>query len=156
MRSRAAYKLAELDEKYQLLKPGMIVVDLGAAPGGWTQIAVEKVNALGAKAGARGMVVGIDLTPVEAIAGATLLTQDFLAEEAPDMLKAILASGPSGKASADVVLSDMAATTTGPATGTAIRLASSPTTDTLPKPTASTGAVASPAPADCATRSAMR
>jgi 23S rRNA (uridine2552-2'-O)-methyltransferase len=113
MRSRAAYKLAELDEKYQLLKPGMVVVDLGAAPGGWTQIAVEKVNALGAKAGPRGMVVGIDLTPVEAIAGATLLTQDFLAEEAPDMLKAILATGPSGKASADVVLSDMAAPATG-------------------------------------------
>ena len=113
MRSRAAYKLAELDEKYHLLKPGMVVVDLGAAPGGWTQIAVDKVNALGAKAGPRGMVVGIDLTPVEAIAGATLLTQDFLAEEAPDMLKAILASGPSGQASADVVLSDMAAPATG-------------------------------------------
>lgn len=113
MRSRAAYKLAELDEKYKLLKPGMVVVDLGAAPGGWTQVAVDKVNALGAKGGPRGMVVGIDLTPVEAIAGATLITQDFLAEEAPDMLKAVLATGPSGKASADVVLSDMAAPATG-------------------------------------------
>ncbi|HEY4136599.1 MAG TPA: RlmE family RNA methyltransferase [Alphaproteobacteria bacterium] len=117
-RSRAAYKLAELDEKYKLLKPGMVVVDLGAAPGGWTQVSVAKVNALGDKAGPRGMVVGIDLTPVEPITGATLLTQDFLAEEAPDMLKAILAGansqeGSGGQARADVVLSDMAAPATG-------------------------------------------
>lgn len=99
-RSRAAYKLAELDEKYKLLKPGMTVVDLGAAPGGWTQVAVAKV-------GAKGKVLGIDLTPVEPIAGATLITQDFLAEEAPDQLKALL-GGP-----ADVVMSDMAAPATG-------------------------------------------
>ena len=99
-RSRAAYKLAELDEKYKLLKPGMTVVDLGAAPGGWTQVAVAKV-------GPKGKVVGIDLTPVEPIAGATLITQDFLAEEAPDQLKALL-GGP-----ANVVMSDMAAPATG-------------------------------------------
>ena len=99
-RSRAAYKLAELDEKYKLLKPGMTVVDLGAAPGGWTQVAVAKV-------GPKGKVLGIDLTPVEPIAGATLITQDFLAEEAPDQLKALL-GGP-----ANVVMSDMAAPATG-------------------------------------------
>ncbi len=99
-RSRAAYKLAELDEKYKILKPGMTVVDLGAAPGGWTQIAVAKV-------GPKGKVVGIDLTPVEPIAGATLITQDFLAEEAPDQLKALLGG------EANVVMSDMAAPATG-------------------------------------------
>ncbi|MFN4281429.1 MAG: RlmE family RNA methyltransferase [Alphaproteobacteria bacterium] len=99
-RSRAAYKLAELDEKYKLLKPGMTVVDLGAAPGGWTQVAVAKV-------GPKGKVIGIDLTPVEPIPGATLITQDFLADEAPDQLKELL-GGP-----ADVVMSDMAAPATG-------------------------------------------
>ena len=99
-RSRAAYKLAELDEKYKLLKPGMTVLDLGAAPGGWTQVAVAKV-------GAKGKVIGIDLTPVEPIPGATLITQDFLADEAPGQLKELL-GGP-----ADLVMSDMAAPATG-------------------------------------------
>ena len=96
-RSRAAFKLAEIDEKLRLLKPGMRVVDLGAAPGGWTQVSVER----GAK------VVGLDLLDMPAIAGAVLLRGDFLAPEAPDQVRAAL-DGP-----VDLVLSDMAAAATG-------------------------------------------
>ncbi|WP_374467617.1 RlmE family RNA methyltransferase [Ferrovibrio sp.] len=103
-RSRAAYKLIELDEKYKLLKPGMRVVDLGAAPGGWTQVAVKRVKA-GDAAG--GFVLGVDINPVDPIVGATLMQQDFLAEGADH--KVIEALG--GKA--DLVLSDMAAPATG-------------------------------------------
>ncbi|ASG21812.1 RlmE family RNA methyltransferase [Nitrospirillum viridazoti] len=98
-RSRAAFKLLQLDEKYHLLKPGTRVVDLGAAPGGWTQVAVEKVR--GAK------VVGLDILGMEDVPGAITMQMDFLLPEAPDQLKAAL-GGP-----ADVVLSDMAAPTTG-------------------------------------------
>jgi 23S rRNA (uridine2552-2'-O)-methyltransferase len=98
-RSRAAFKLLQLDEKYHLLKPGTRVVDLGAAPGGWTQVAVEKVR--GAK------VVGLDILGMEDVPGAITMEMDFLLPEAPDQLKAAL-GGP-----ADVVLSDMAAPTTG-------------------------------------------
>ncbi|MEC4591775.1 MULTISPECIES: RlmE family RNA methyltransferase [Nitrospirillum] len=98
-RSRAAFKLLQLDEKYYLLKPGTRVVDLGAAPGGWTQVAVEKVR--GAK------VVGLDILGMEDVPGAITMQMDFLLPEAPDQLKAAL-GGP-----ADVVLSDMAAPTTG-------------------------------------------
>lgn len=103
-RSRAAYKLIELDEKYKLLKPGMRVVDLGAAPGGWTQVAVKRVKS-GDAAG--GFVLGVDINPVDPIVGATLMQQDFLAEGADQ--KVIDALG--GKA--DLVLSDMAAPATG-------------------------------------------
>lgn len=99
-RSRAAFKLLELDEKYGLLKPGARVVDLGAAPGGWTQVAVAKL-------GAKGTVVGLDLLPVDPIAGAQIIVQDFLAEDAPDILKTMLGG------QADLVMSDMAANTTG-------------------------------------------
>lgn len=99
-RSRAAYKILELDEKYGLLRSGARVVDLGAAPGGWTQVAVDKV-------GEQGKVVGIDLLHVDPIAGAEIIIQDFLAEGAPDILKAMLGG------SADLVMSDMAANTTG-------------------------------------------
>ena len=99
-RSRAAFKLLELDEKFGLLMPGMKVVDLGCAPGGWSQVAVAKI-------GASGKVVGCDLLPVPEIPGAELIVQDFLAEEAPDLLKSMLG----GKA--DLVMSDMAANTTG-------------------------------------------
>ncbi|MGB0683703.1 MAG: RlmE family RNA methyltransferase [Magnetovibrionaceae bacterium] len=99
-RSRAAFKIAEMDEKYGLIKKGARVADLGCAPGGWTQVAVERV-------GPTGVVVGMDLTETEAVAGATVLTGDFLAEDAPDRLKAVL-GGP-----ADVVMSDMAAPATG-------------------------------------------
>lgn len=103
-RSRAAYKLIELDDKFKLLKPGMRVVDLGAAPGGWTQVAVKRVKADGTKGG---FVLGVDINPVDPIVGATLLQQDFLAEGAD--LKVIEAMG--GKA--DFVFSDMAAPATG-------------------------------------------
>ena len=103
MRSRAAYKLIEIDDKIHFLKPGARVVDLGAAPGGWTQIAAKRV---GADSG-RGRVVAIDILEMVPVAGADILHLDFLADDAPDRLKALL-GGP-----ADVVLSDMAANTTG-------------------------------------------
>ncbi|WP_422025005.1 RlmE family RNA methyltransferase [Pyruvatibacter mobilis] len=103
-RSRAAYKLAEIDEKYHILKPGYRVVDLGAAPGGWTQIAVKRT---GVETNRGGHVIGIDLLPIETIPGATLLEGDFMGDDAPDRLKAEM-GGP-----ADVVMSDMAASATG-------------------------------------------
>jgi 23S rRNA (uridine2552-2'-O)-methyltransferase len=99
-RSRAAFKMLDLDEKYHLLQPGMKVVDLGCAPGGWSQVAVAKV-------GPSGKVIGCDLLEVPEIPGAQLIVQDFLAEDAPDILKTMLG----GKA--NVVMSDMAANTTG-------------------------------------------
>lgn len=102
-RSRAAFKLLQLDDQFGFLRPGIRVVDLGAAPGGWTQVAVERV-----KPETRGgKVVGIDLAPVEPIAGATLIAGDFYDDGAPETLKQAL-GGP-----ADVVLSDMAAPATG-------------------------------------------
>ncbi len=104
LRSRAAFKLMEMDERVGLLKPGQKVVDLGAAPGGWTQIAVDRVKS--AEPGG-GTVVGLDILEWEPVAGATCLTMDFLDPTAPDRLKEALG----GKA--DVVLSDMAAPTTG-------------------------------------------
>ncbi len=99
-RSRAAFKLIDLDEKYKLLKPGMRIVDLGCAPGGWSQVAVAKL-------GGHGKIVGCDLLEVPKIVGAELIVQDFLAEDAPDIMKNLLG----GKA--DLVMSDMAANTTG-------------------------------------------
>lgn len=112
-RSRAAFKLIEIDDKYRILKPGQRVVDLGAAPGGWTQVAVQRVKA----AEGRGQVIGIDYLPVDAIAGATILELDFLDDDAPDKLKALLRDG-----GADVVLSDMAAPTTGHASTDHLRI----------------------------------
>ena len=103
-RSRAAYKLLEIDDKLHFLKPGKRVVDLGAAPGGWTQVAVDRVGA-GHPAG--GAVVALDINEWELVAGATCITVDFLDPVAPERLKAALG------APADVVLSDMAAPTTG-------------------------------------------
>ena len=103
-RSRAAFKLQQLDDRFHLLGPGKRVIDLGAAPGGWTQVAVERCLPEGGK---QGRVVGIDLTPMQPVPGAELLEGDFLAPEAPARLKAAL-GGP-----ADVVLSDMAAPATG-------------------------------------------
>lgn len=99
-RSRAAFKLAEIDDKSKFLKPGGRVVDLGAAPGGWVQVALQRV-------GAKGRVVGIDLQEIEPIPGSELLVGDFLDEDAPDRLRALM-NGP-----ADVVLSDMAASSSG-------------------------------------------
>jgi 23S rRNA (uridine2552-2'-O)-methyltransferase len=102
-RSRAAYKLLEIDDKYRLLKPGQRVVDLGAAPGGWSQIAAARVGS----ANGKGRVVGIDLLPIEAMTGVDFIELDFLDESAPGRLVEML-GGP-----ADVVMSDMAANTTG-------------------------------------------
>jgi 23S rRNA (uridine2552-2'-O)-methyltransferase len=102
-RSRAAFKLIEIDDKFRFLKPGGVVVDLGAAPGGWSQVAAQRVTA---KAG-RGRVVAIDLLELKAAAGVEFVQLDFLAPEAPARLQTML-GGP-----ADVVLCDMAANTTG-------------------------------------------
>lgn len=104
MRSRAAYKLMELDDKFHFLKKGGKVIDLGAAPGGWTQVAVERVKA-GQPGG--GVVVAMDINPWDEIKEATCFTMDFLDDRAPDAIKQALG----GKA--DVVLSDMASPTTG-------------------------------------------
>jgi 23S rRNA (uridine2552-2'-O)-methyltransferase len=102
-RSRAAFKLLEIDSRYHILKRGQKVVDLGAAPGGWSQVAAAKV---GATEGA-GKVFGIDLLPVETIPGVDFRQLDFLIPEAPQILTEWL-GGP-----ADVVLSDMAGNATG-------------------------------------------
>ena len=102
-RSRAVYKLIELDERFHLLKPGQKIVDLGAAPGGWAQYAAKKVQS----ATGQGKVVGIDLLGIEPIAGVDFAVMDFLAEDAPQRLKEMLGG------EADAVLSDMAANTTG-------------------------------------------
>ena len=102
-RARSAYKLLEIDDKHRLLKPGGRVVDLGAAPGSWSQIAAKRV---GAEAG-KGKVIAIDVLDMAPIAGVAFMQLDFLDPEAPERLKAAL-GGP-----ADVVLSDMAANATG-------------------------------------------
>jgi len=99
-RSRAAFKLAEIDDKYRLLKPGARVVDLGAAPGGWSEIAARRI-------GPGGRVVALDVLELKPIAGVEFLHLDFLDAAAPARLKAALG----GKA--DIVLSDMAANATG-------------------------------------------
>jgi 23S rRNA (uridine2552-2'-O)-methyltransferase len=107
-RGRAAYKILELDDKFRFLVPGARVVDLGCAPGGWCQVAVPRVNALGAKSGkAMGRVLGVDLQLVEPIAGAEIHQLDFMADGAGAQVKAWL-GGP-----ADVVMSDMAASASG-------------------------------------------
>jgi 23S rRNA (uridine2552-2'-O)-methyltransferase len=103
-RSRAAYKLIELDDKFHFLKKGAEVIDLGAAPGGWTQVAVARVKA-GQPGG--GAVIAMDINSWDEIVGATCFTMDFLDARAPATITAALG----GKA--DVVLSDMAAPTTG-------------------------------------------
>jgi 23S rRNA (uridine2552-2'-O)-methyltransferase len=103
LRSRAAYKLSEIDDKFHFLKPGGRVVDLGAAPGGWSQVVAKRV---GAERG-KGRVVAIDVLEMEAVPGVDFLQLDFLDEAAPEALRELL-GGP-----ADVVLSDMAANATG-------------------------------------------
>ena len=107
-RSRAAFKLVEIDDRFGLLKPGGRVVDLGCAPGGWVQVAVARVNALGARRGrAVGRVLGVDLEAVEAVPGAELMTLDFLDKGADAAVRERLGGR------ADVVLSDMAAPASG-------------------------------------------
>jgi 23S rRNA (uridine2552-2'-O)-methyltransferase len=103
LRSRAAYKLIEIDDKYHFLKPGISVIDLGAAPGGWSQIAAKRVGA----ADGRGKVVAIDLLEMPEIPGVMFSQLDFLERDASAKLRAMIGGG------ADVVLSDMAANTTG-------------------------------------------
>ena len=103
LRSRAAFKLIEIDEKYHLLKPGMAVVDLGAAPGGWSQVAAKRVGAEHGK----GKVIAIDLLEMGEIGGVSFAEMDFMANDAPDRLLAMLGG------QADIVMSDMAANTTG-------------------------------------------
>ena len=102
-RSRAAYKLLEIAEKYKLFRPGLRIVDLGAAPGGWSQIAAREVKS----AEGKGRVIGIDLLEIDPIEGVEFRQMDFHAPDAPDRLKEWL-GGP-----ADGVMSDMAANATG-------------------------------------------
>jgi len=101
-RSRAAFKLLQMDERFHFLKSGARVVDLGAAPGGWTQVAADQVLK-----GGKGKIVGIDILEMDPVPGAEILHLDFMTDEAPDRLKALL------QGEADVVLSDMAASATG-------------------------------------------
>jgi 23S rRNA (uridine2552-2'-O)-methyltransferase len=103
-RSRAAYKLSEIDDRFGLLRPGRRVVDLGAAPGGWSQVAAARV---GSDASAP-RVVAMDLLDMDPIPGIAFIRQDFLDADAPERIKALL-----GGEKADLVLSDMAASTTG-------------------------------------------
>ncbi len=107
-RGRAAYKIMEVDDKFRFLVPGARIVDLGCAPGGWVQVAVPRINALGEKSGkAIGTILGIDLQEMEPINGATLHQLDFMDEGADEQVKEWL-GGP-----ADVVMSDMAASSSG-------------------------------------------
>lgn len=102
MRSRAAYKLMEIDDKAHFLKPGARVIDLGAAPGGWSKVAAKRVGAP-----ERGRVIAIDLLPMEPVPGVDFINLDFLSPDAPMRLREMIGG------TADVVLSDMAANATG-------------------------------------------
>lgn len=102
-RGRAAFKIIELNEQFHFFKKGACVVDLGCAPGGWSQVAVQKTGSTEEKT----LVFGLDLLPVEPIVGARLIQMDFNDEKAPEVLKEMM------HGSADVVMSDMAANTTG-------------------------------------------
>jgi 23S rRNA (uridine2552-2'-O)-methyltransferase len=122
-RSRAAYKLLELDQRFHLLRPGLAVIDLGAAPGGWTQIAVKRVRADTGEGGgadggegesafstrktAHGKVIALDILPMDPVPGSEVLHLDFLDDDAPARLRAALGGG------ADIVLSDMAPPSSG-------------------------------------------
>ncbi|WP_420860088.1 RlmE family RNA methyltransferase [Marivivens marinus] len=107
-RGRAAYKILELDDKFRFLVPGARVVDLGCAPGGWMQVAVPRINALGEKSGkAVGRIIGVDLQEVEPLAGAEIHQLDFLDDGADEQIKGWLGG------EADVVMSDMAASSSG-------------------------------------------
>ncbi|MGD9739878.1 MAG: RlmE family RNA methyltransferase [Bauldia sp.] len=102
-RARSAYKLIEIDDRFQILSPGQRVVDLGAAPGGWCQVAATRVKS----SAERPLVIGIDYLPIDPIAGVVLLQKDFLDPDAPQLILDALGGPP------DIVLSDMAAPTIG-------------------------------------------
>ena len=107
-RGRAAFKIMEIDDKYRFLVPGARVVDLGCAPGGWLQVAVPRINALGEKQGkAVGRIIGVDLQEIDPIPGAEIHVLDFMDEGADDEVKEWLGG------QADVVMSDMAASSSG-------------------------------------------
>jgi len=108
-RSRAAYKLIDIDDKFHILKNGQNIIDLGAAPGGWTQVAVQRVKG--------GKIIGIDLQEIDEIPGATLIQHDFMEDDAPEILAKALDGG-----KANVVLSDMAAPACGHAPTDHIRI----------------------------------
>ncbi|MCI5050056.1 MAG: RlmE family RNA methyltransferase [Rickettsiales bacterium] len=99
-RSRAAYKIIELHEKFDIFKPGQRILDLGAAPGGWTQVAQKII-------GDKGSILGVDLLPIDPITGVTFMEKDFNDDDAPALIEEALGGN------ADVVMSDMAANTTG-------------------------------------------
>jgi 23S rRNA (uridine2552-2'-O)-methyltransferase len=103
-RARSAYKLIEIDDRYHLLAPGKRVVDLGAAPGGWSKIAADRVRSTDADP----LVVAVDILDMDPLPGVLVLKKDFLEDNAPDLIRAAL-----GGHAADVILSDMAAPTTG-------------------------------------------
>lgn len=117
-RARAAFKLLQLDEKFKLLRAGQRIVDLGCAPGGWLQVCVEKTGVLKDKGG---LVVGIDILPVDPVTGATIIEADFTTDEA--LAQLMDAIGGEGRHDLDVVLSDIAEGTTGHARTDAIRIA---------------------------------
>jgi 23S rRNA (uridine2552-2'-O)-methyltransferase len=128
-RSRAAFKLVEIDDKHHILKPGQCVIDLGAAPGGWTQIAVARTKAIvtpepedrtpGPAPRHQGQVIAIDISEMEPVAGADVIHLDFMDDSAPDRLRALMR-----EAAADVVMSDMAAPATGHARTDHLRIMS--------------------------------
>ena len=103
-RSRSAFKLAEIDDKARFLKPGAVIVDLGAAPGGWSQVAAERVRA----GEGRGRVIALDLSVMDPLPGVSVLQRDFLEPETAEALSAAL-----GPDKADAVISDMAAGASG-------------------------------------------
>jgi len=113
-RSRAAYKLTGLDDRFHFLKPGMAIIDLGAAPGGWTQVCVQRTKA--DRPGTKSRIVAIDLLEIDPIPGAEIFQLDFMADEAPAILREKLGRP------ADAVLSDMAPSTIGHANTDHIRI----------------------------------
>lgn len=105
LRSRAAFKIMEIDEKFKIFKKNKFVIDLGAAPGGWSQVAVKKVGP--------GNVLGIDLLEIEKINGVKFIQQDFLANDAHDIIINEIKQLKNNNSLADIILTDMAANTTG-------------------------------------------
>lgn len=103
-RSRAVFKLMQMDDKLNFLKPGKVVIDLGAAPGGWTQLAIERIN----PEKTDGLVVGLDILEMDDLPGATIFQKDFNDNDAPELLIEAM-----GGRKADIVMSDIAPNTTG-------------------------------------------